>query len=200
MRNIYLSTPDTIQETIKHIIEVEGGYTNNPDDTGGETTWGITKRVSRMYSDWWHTFNWDGDMKTLPVDLARAIYLEEYYYSPKFYLLEDYAPLIVKELTDTGVNCGTGTSTKFLQRVLNSFNNKEDYYDDLVVDGLMGSKTVDAYKALCDKRGNAVTENVVYNCLNALQTVRYVELTEKREKNETFAWGWIANRVDYTPF
>ncbi len=200
MRNIYLSTPDAIQETIKHIIEVEGGYTNNPDDTGGETTWGITKRVSRMYSDWWHTFNWDGDMKTLPVDLARAIYLEEYYYSPKFYLLEDYSPLIVKELTDTGVNCGTGTSTKFLQRVLNSFNNKEDYYDDLVVDGLMGSKTVAAYNSLCAKRGSTVTENVVYNCLNALQTVRYIELTEKREKNETFAWGWIANRVDYTPF
>ena len=64
MRNIYLSTPDTIQETIKHIIEVEGGYTNNPDDTGGETTWGITKQVSGMFSIWWHTFNWAGDLKT----------------------------------------------------------------------------------------------------------------------------------------
>jgi lysozyme family protein len=29
------------------LIDVEGGYTNNPDDSGGETMWGVTIAVAR---------------------------------------------------------------------------------------------------------------------------------------------------------
>lgn len=192
--------PSFVLSHIDHIISLEGGYVDNTDDSGGETNYGITKRVADNFSCYWEDHQWDGNMKTMPLSFAKQVYLEEYYYRPKFDLFEGVSDILLKELVDTGINCGTGTAIKFIQRLLNSFNNKGETYPDLVVDGLLGSKTINAYRTLRDKRGEITTEKVVYNCLNALQTVKYVELTELREKDETFVWGWITNRIDYLPF
>ena len=37
------------QRVIDQIIKVEGGYVNDPSDSGGETNYGITKHVARKY-------------------------------------------------------------------------------------------------------------------------------------------------------
>ena len=34
-------------DTINHIIEIEGGYVNDPNDSGGETNYGVTEKVAR---------------------------------------------------------------------------------------------------------------------------------------------------------
>jgi lysozyme family protein len=44
----------------------EGGYVNNPADPGGETMWGITKRVARLNG-------YTGPMKDLPQTEAKRI-------------------------------------------------------------------------------------------------------------------------------
>lgn len=46
----------------------DGGYTKNPDDPGGETKWGISKR-----------FHPSVDIRNLTEDGAKAIYLSEYW-------------------------------------------------------------------------------------------------------------------------
>jgi|TARA_A100001391_G_scaffold33224_1_gene17950 lysozyme family protein len=189
-----------VQEFIDHTIYVEGEYVNDPDDRGGETRYGITKRVAETFSDYWEDYSWDGDMRTLPYGFAQDIYAHEYYYRPKFNLWEGVSDYVVKELFDTGVNMGTSEPVKYIQRWLNVFNRQEKYYPDLVVDGLLGSKTINAYKVLCDKRGNSTVENIIYNCLNALQCVNYLEIAESNPSQEKFVFGWVANRVDYNPF
>ena len=37
----------TFQQIFDRVIGHEGGYANDPRDTGGETNWGITKRTAR---------------------------------------------------------------------------------------------------------------------------------------------------------
>ena len=40
---------ESVQENaIEAIFKHEGGYVNDPKDSGGETNWGITKRVARQ--------------------------------------------------------------------------------------------------------------------------------------------------------
>lgn len=65
---------------------------------------------------------------------------------------------------------------------------------DIAIDGKIGPATIGALKAFLAKRGKD-GETVLMRALNSLQGARYLELTEKREKNETFTFGWMLNRV-----
>ena len=61
---------------IDGILALEGGYTNNPHDRGGETHWGITEATARANG-------YNGEMKALTRDEAYAI-LEAYWIKPGF--------------------------------------------------------------------------------------------------------------------
>jgi len=50
------------------IVGLEGGYSNDPNDPGGETKYGISKR-----------YNPDVDVKNLTLEGAKQIYLEKYW-------------------------------------------------------------------------------------------------------------------------
>lgn len=188
--NSYKDSPVFVREFIDETISKEGDYSDHKDDLGGKTKFGIIESVARNNG-------YKGEMKDLPLSKAQDIYASEYYFKPNFHMVADESHLIAREMFDTGVNCGTRVPVKFLQRILNVFNNQETYYEDLIVDGLLGRKTIAAYQKLCNIRGEDEVETVVYNTLNSMQTVYYIELSEKREKNESFTWGWISNRVDY---
>jgi lysozyme family protein len=54
------------------LLGVEGGYSNSPSDPGGETMWGITRRVALREG-------YSGDMHLLPRETAKAIYRRRYW-------------------------------------------------------------------------------------------------------------------------
>lgn len=171
-------------EIINQIIHIEGGYVDNPSDSGGATKYGITQAVAR---EWGYT----GDIRGLPKQTAFNIYENRYWNSLKGDEIENLSPLIVDEIVDTGVNMGVYRAGKFLQRALNVFNNQGALYPDLEADGIVGSKTVEALRLYLNVRN----ENVLLKALNSLQGAFYVTLSERREKDETFIYGWFKNRV-----
>lgn len=176
------------QKVIDQIIKVEGGYVNDPSDSGGETNYGITVRVARK-------FGYKGNMKDLPRSTAFEIYEKRYWDSMLLDEVEEIAgEKVAEELADTGVNMGIGRASEFLQRSLNVLNNRGQNYPDLKVDGDVGGKTLNALKAFMAKRGSS-GESVLYNMLNSLQGAFYVTLAERREKDEKFVFGWFKNRV-----
>lgn len=177
-----------IKEIIDEIIRVEGGYTNNPNDTGGATNFGITEKVARAYG-------YTGDMKFLPESVARDIYMQQYVIDPGFDKIAGVSAIIGAELVDTGVNCGTAVAGKFLQQALNAFNDEQKYYPDLVVDGGCGPKTLEVLKKYLAARGKD-GELTMLKALNCLQGARYISITEARPANEDFCFGWIRNRVE----
>lgn len=177
----------TKDDIFNEIIGREGGYVNNPDDTGGPTNWGITQKVARA-----HGYN--GDMKNLTRLQAIAILDADYWTGPRFDQVALVSMPIAVELTDTGVNMGPAVAAKFLQRCLNVFNNQGKAYPDLIADGQIGNRTIAALTAFCTGRGQPGI-NVMIKALNGLQCVRYIELAEQRPANESFIYGWIANRI-----
>jgi Putative secretion activating protein len=79
----------------------------------------------------------------------------------------------------------------FLQRALNVLNSKGKLYPDLEVDGAIGLVTVSALRGYLTERD----EDTLVKALNCLQGAYYVNLAERREKDETFVYGWFKNRV-----
>lgn len=177
----------TIDEIIDDIVKVEGGYVDNPDDKGGPTKYGITEHVAR---EWGYT----GDMRDLPEATARDIYRHLYVVQPNFHKVAEINPEIGAELVDTGVNMGQAVAATLLQRALNALNSKGLHYPDVTVDGQLGLRSLAALRAFLKRRGSEGA-TVLLVTLNCLQGARYVEITEARERNETFLYGWIANRV-----
>lgn len=106
-------------EAVTLILSYEGGYVNHPEDPGGETKYGISKRA---YPDY--------DIKNLTREDAMKIYLKDYWLMVRADKLPEDLRLIV---FDCAVNQGVSTARRTLQKVLG-----------VKVDGVIGPITLRA--------------------------------------------------------
>lgn len=167
---------------IAEVIEREGSYTNDPNDSGGETCWGITKAVARAYG-------YTGAMRDLSREQAAGIYLRRYWVEPGFARVHELAPGLAECLLDYGVLTGQQTAAQHLQRGLNHLNRQGADYADVAQDGRIGTLTLAALAAYKAKRGKAGLE-VLADLVESMHRVYLVELAERRQKDETYAFGW----------
>ena len=58
---------ETFDKCLKMLLKHEGGYVNHPDDPGGETNLGVTKKV-------YEAFGGTKDMRDLTVEDVKPIY------------------------------------------------------------------------------------------------------------------------------
>lgn len=172
------------ERIINKIIAVEGGYVDDPDDSGGETNFGITEQVARQNG-------YHGPMTDMPRQVAFDIYADRYWNSLCGDQLVELSESITEEVVDTAVNMGYGRAAKFLQRALNVLNKRGSLYRDITVDGVIGKATISALRAYL----NSGNEETLVKALNCLQGAYYITLAERREKDERFVYGWFKNRV-----
>ena len=62
----------SFDQAFQALLGNEGGFVDNPADPGGATRYGITERVARRHG-------YAGDMRELPLDLAKSIAKAEYW-------------------------------------------------------------------------------------------------------------------------
>lgn len=177
----------SVGSIIDALLVVEGGYVNDPADTGGETNFGITIAVARANG-------YTGPMRSMPESEARRIYKHVYWIAPGFVWIEPFSEDVAIELFDTGVNMGVGTASRFLQEALNAFNNEGKLYPDMKEDGDIGPTTMACLERYADHRG-AQGFDVLLKALNCLQGAKYLQLSKSRAKNERFVYGWIDHRI-----
>lgn len=175
------------EAALAELLGIEGSYSDDPADSGGKTRYGITEAVARRHG-------YAGPMRELPADLARDIYRADYWDAQQLDAVALLSRPIAFELFDTGINMGTSQAGEFLQMSLNAFNRQGADYDDIEVDGEIGPATLDALTAFLKRRGKD-GETVLLRALNALQGAAYIELAERREKDERFVFGWFLQRV-----
>lgn len=111
----------SFDEAFSALMHNEGGYANNPADPGGETCFGITKRVARENG-------YTGDMRALPLEQAKTIARRVYW---DRYLCDQLPDLIAFQLFDIVYN--GGFAVKWLQLALG-----------VNADGNMGPETIAA--------------------------------------------------------
>jgi lysozyme family protein len=173
-------------ELINKLIDIEAGYVDDPDDSGGETKYGITIKVARAYG-------YAGSMRDLSIETAKEILDRRYWKSLNLDKIYGISEKIAYELFDTGANMGVSRAGRFLQRALNLLTDD----NDLKVDGKVGEMTLMALKKYLSKRPNfKSSEKVLLRMLNSQQGAFYMTLGERRVKDERFMYGWFLNRVE----
>lgn len=171
---------DVFNKAFDHVILVEGGYVDDPLDPGGKTKYGITEEVARKHG-------YSGEMKDLDLDIAKFIYKMDYWNKNELDIIATLSPKIALEIFDTGVNAGTLRAGRWLQEALNVLNRRQQLFTDLMVDGKIGRKTIDAFEVLITEGD----EDVIYQCLNVLQGAHYIKISQNNENLERYIRGWM---------
>ena len=150
------------EKFLDYIFEVEGGYTNDENDRGGATNFGITEEEARE-------FGYTGDMRNLTKDFAENIYLKKYYLGNKLDKITD--DRVALSIFDWAVNSG-GRGIKKAQIVANKFG------ANLVIDGIIGNKTLEAI--------NSINPEVFLKEYHELQRTFYKNLAAKDNTQEKY--------------
>ena len=116
------------------LMKHEGGYVNHPSDPGGETMWGVTKRVAVANG-------YTGSMRNLPKSTAQAIADKDYWQVVRG---DDLPDDVAWQVFDAAYNHGNRQAIKFLQRAVGLSGND--------VDGIIGNQTLGAVKCMDSDR------------------------------------------------
>jgi len=193
------------KEALGRTLLVEGGYVVDPKDPGGETIKGIARKKHPNWNGW-ELVDAQKSKPCFPQcalanndinSLIAKFYKEMFWDKMKLDHLVNQA--VAEELFDTYVNTGRGA--KYFQETLNLYNRGQKDYADLVVDGAIGNKSLEAFKSFMNtqrfsSRNKQKNEKVFLKVLNYFQVNRYVSIAKANENLENFFYGWIDNRVD----
>lgn len=173
--------------------QIEGGYSNHPDDPGGETICGISRRYYPYWGGWQFVDAVD-DKKSL-LKHRGFIYKVSTFYKTIFW---DYFSLdavddqtLANEIYDSAVNLGHSRVTKWIQTALNILNRKQKKWFDIAMDGAFGPTTRKTLLVAMDEGEG----RYILKLLNAYQGTYYSEVCLKNEKKESFIHGWLNHRV-----
>ncbi len=121
------------KKAFDHILRVEGGFVDNPNDPGGRTNLGITQRT---FSQWLQKNGLPNtDVKDIQREEAHSIYREQYWLEGHCHALP--YPINIYHF-DGYVNLLPMDAGRVLQRAL------KIHAPVLVVDGMVGPRTIRA--------------------------------------------------------
>ena len=169
---------------------VEGGYANNPKDSGGETWKGIS-RNNEVAWEGWRIIDTYKKLPNFPANLkssgdlenaVQSVYKNNYWNALNLDLINDQR--MANELYDTGVNMGIGRAGIFFQTVLNVSSKTQ-----LILDGKVGPKTIAVFNSLPDS-----DKYMVWKLFNCLQGEKYISICEANPSQKIFLRSW-ASRV-----
>lgn len=150
-------------QAMEHVLRWEGGYVDDPDDPGGETKYGISKRAHP-----------DVDVANLTEDEAKQIYQREYWV-PAGCDRISYGPLALAHM-DAAVNVGVRKAITFLQLATGAHP-----------DGVFGPRTHEQVSLLV-AWGHA---DEVIKSYTLLRVQHYTKLAHGDPNRLKFLTGWL---------
>lgn len=135
---------DSFEKAVEFILAHEGGYSNDANDPGGETNWGISKR---SYPS--------ADIKALTRDQAIDIYRRDYWDRCKCGNMPGPIGFL---LFDAAVNQGASGAIRLLQKALRV--NADGIIGPVTMQQIQLSKTRQIAVAFVARRAFAYAQNV----------------------------------------
>jgi len=158
------------EECLARVLKHEGGYVNDPLDSGGRTNLGVTQRVWEEFVG--HPVS-EADMRALTPQKVAPMYKIKYW-NPS------YCAVLPKGLDyvvfDFAVNAGTGRSVKTLQQAIGC-----------VADGVIGPKTITAI--------NGANPKDLIAKFSDARADFYQGIVARKPDQARFIKGWL-NRVE----
>ncbi|WDF77426.1 glycosyl hydrolase 108 family protein [Mucilaginibacter sp. KACC 22773] len=180
------------EQAFKITMKNEGGYSNHPNDHGGETWRGVARHFWPEWPGWKIVDEIkSGNPASLNAALAADTSLEAHvlaFYRVNFWdtgsldLINDQA--VANQLFDAAVNMGAGTGAKFLQAGVNLLSP-----GTLAVDGKIGKLSIAS--------ANALNGEQLYNAICTIRKQRYEHLIAANPPQAEFRKSWFSRMPPY---
>tara|TARA_Y100000310_G_C20250467_1_gene608854 strand:+ start:104 stop:595 length:492 start_codon:yes stop_codon:yes gene_type:complete len=162
-----MTYPSAFEKAMKVLFKHEGGYVDDPDDAGGETNFGISKRAYP-----------DINIRGLTKEKAKEIYWKDYWQKGRC----DYIPTFLAPIHfDMCVNMGIKAAVKVLQITANHKNPESEQID---VDGGLGKLTI-----------RAIT-NIEPERVRAFRVMHYARIIERKPRLLKYWYGWFKRSLE----
>jgi lysozyme family protein len=187
-----ISTPSGIAQSasdkrfaiaMKTILRHEGGYSNDRDDPGGQTSFGISLRYIKS-----EHIDPNGDGKEDASDIihlteteADSIYYRQWF--KRFHYDEITQQVILTKVMDLSVNVGASQAHKIVKRAINRVTG-----DDLPINGDLDAKTIQIL--------NLIEPAVFHDAMVAEEEGFYRAIVSRHPPLRRFLAGWISRSKD----
>lgn len=163
----------------EHVLKVEGGYVDDPADSGGATNWGISLRFVKS-SGLDLDIDGDGDidaddMKKLTKKQALDVYKKSFWTSQKYDRMVH--PEVAIKSFDMAVNMGPRQANKLVQRAACDCGEK------IADDGVLGPQTLASV--------NYISEGTMVKAIRRRQIGFYEDLVKRKPTLKKFLKGWL---------
>ena len=179
----------------KKAMKVEGGWADDPDDSGGQTWRGISRK-NHPYWEGWSIIDWalvnlkdkqkfesflakNNELQSMVLDFYKKVFWD------RMQLDRVQNQSICDELFEAGINMNHEVVVEFLQMALNATNRNGRDYPDIDEDGKMGPKTL----SVLNEHPRPAQ---VLKLLNCQQGVYYMNITRKKPSQEKFMTSWLS--------
>lgn len=156
---------DKFLRAIEFVLQHEGGYVNDPTDSGGETNFGISKRSYPNLN-----------IKELTRDDAIQIYHRDWWVRHKYEQIND--PAIATKILDMAVNMGPQRAHTLLQQALHAVGQRH-----VNIDGIIGPQTISA--------ANNSPREPLLAALRSEAANYYRSLVQRNPNLVKFRDGWL---------
>ncbi len=181
----------SVQEIAEQIVAREGGFSNDPDDPGGATKYGVTiGTLRRLGLD----LTGDGavgveDVQALSRAQAADIFIRHYFEAPR---IASLPPCLQAAVFDMYVNAGSN-AVRILQRLL------RDMGYAVAVDGAIGPQTAGAAAQAAEIGAEALRD-----AYGVARRNYYFRLADRRPASRKYArtraggkGGWITRAEEF---
>ena len=154
------------KDAVKIILKHEGGYVNDPDDPGGETMMGISKKAYPYLN-----------IKELTKKDVEDIYFKDYWLKAKVKKVPEELRMIYFDMV---VNMGRSRAVKILQEAISAKGVKT------TIDGGIGPQTI----------SNALKSGLEPERLRSYRVKYYADLINRKPSLEKYWFGWYRRALE----
>lgn len=160
-------------QAFQRLLGIEQGFTNNPNDSGGATKFGVTAAMLAIYRKVPQVTV--QDVQNLTVDEAKLVYKSQFWDPLRLDVVNSFP--VAYAIFDQSVNGGQVTAAKRVQATISELGTT------VKIDGLIGAITIGAVNLA------KPPEFLLKFC--EMSQLAYLQIATDNPKDLVFLKGWI---------